>query len=81
MENAQARESVRAYIIKSVSVKQLEDDADLFGSGLASSLFAIQLMTFIEKNFSIKVTMDDLDMSNFKTVNAILNFIEKKKPA
>lgn len=81
MENAQARESVRAYIIKSVSVKQLEDDADLFGSGLASSLFAIQLMTFIEKNFKIKVTMDDLDMSNFKTVNAILDFIEKKKPA
>ncbi len=73
------KEIVRQYILESINLTELEDDFDLFESGVVNSLFAIELMTFLEKSFAIKVTMDDLDMENFKTVNAILQFVEKKK--
>nr|WP_242785617.1 hypothetical protein [Bacillus cereus] len=36
-------------------------------------------MTFLEKEFAIKVTMDDLDMDNYKSVNSIGNFIRNKQ--
>lgn len=55
----------------------LDDDFDSFEAGIVSSLFAIELMTFLEKNFNIKVTMDDLDMQNFKLVNAASRFVRR----
>ena len=35
-------------------------------------------MTFIEKTFAIEVGMDDLDIENFKSLNATTAFVLKK---
>lgn len=78
IENA-PHDVIRKYILKAVNVSALNNTDDIFESGLVNSLFAIQLMTFIEKSFSIKVTMDDLDLNNFKSVNAISQFVKSKQ--
>lgn len=70
---------VSQYILDNVGMDSIDFDMDIFEEGLVSSLFAIELMTFIEKNFAIKVTMEDLDMNNFKTINSIQSFINKKQ--
>lgn len=70
---------VSDYILENINVSQLDHDVDIFEEGLANSLFAIELMTFLEKAFNIKVTMDDLDMNNFKSVNCITAFVRSKK--
>jgi methoxymalonate biosynthesis acyl carrier protein len=57
----------------------LNDDDNLFESGIVNSLFAVQLMTFLEKTFIIEVTMDDLSMENFESVNATSLFVERKQ--
>jgi acyl carrier protein len=36
-------------------------------------------MTFLEKAFDIKITMEDLDMENFKSVKATSAFVMMKK--
>jgi acyl carrier protein len=54
------------------------DDEDLFASGLVNSLFAMQLVLFVEKEFSIKVDNEDLDLDNFRSVSAITGFIQRK---
>ena len=56
----------------------LDDDDNLFESGIVNSLFAVQLMTFIEKTFAIEVEMDDLDIENFKSLNATTAFVVRK---
>lgn len=78
MEANAAQKKINDYILQNVSLDSLDYDLDIFDEGLVSSLFAIELMTFLEKNFAIKVTMDDLDMDNFKSVNSITQFIEYK---
>ncbi len=70
---------IRDYILENVNLPGLEDDFDIFESGIVNSLFAIELMTFLEKSFGIKVTMDDLDMSNFKSVKAAGEFVYRKR--
>lgn len=70
---------IRLYILENIGIPELADDFDIFESGIVNSLFAIELMTFLEKSFHIKVTMDDLDMDNFKSVNAINDFLMRKK--
>ena len=51
---------------------------NLFESGIVNSLFAVQLMTFIEKTFAIEVGMDDLDIENFKSLSATTAFVSRK---
>jgi methoxymalonate biosynthesis acyl carrier protein len=72
------KEIVRSFILSSVSLPDLDDDANLFESGIVNSLFAVQLMTFIEKTFGVEVGMDDLDIDNFKSVNATSAFVARK---
>ncbi len=74
-----AKDIIRGYIMENMRVSDLGDDFDIFDSGMVNSLFAIELMTFLEKTFSVKVTMDDLDMANFKSVNAAACFVQRKK--
>ena len=72
------KETVRRFILSSIDFTYLDDDDNLFESGIVNSLFAVQLMTFIEKTFSIEVGMDDLDIENFKSLNATTAFVLKK---
>jgi acyl carrier protein len=76
---AQVRETVRRFIVSAITITTLDDDANLFESGIVNSLFAVQLMTFIEKTYAIDVGMDDLDMENFLSVNATTAFVLRKR--
>jgi len=73
------KETIRNFILDSINIPNLTDDDNLFESGIVNSLFAVQLMTFIEKSFNIEVTMDDLSMENFESVNATSSFVERKQ--
>ena len=72
------KETVKRFILDSINISHLDDDDNLFDSGIVNSLFAVQLMTFIEKNFAIEVEMDDLDIENFKSLNATTAFVVRK---
>ena len=72
------KETVRSFILSSITIPELDDDDNLFESGLANSLFAVQLMTFIEKAFAIEVAMEDLDIENFKSLNAMTALVLRK---
>jgi methoxymalonate biosynthesis acyl carrier protein len=72
------KETIKRFILSSIDFTQLEDDDNLFESGIVNSLFAVQLMTFIEKAFSIEVGLDDLDIENFKSLSATTAFVLKK---
>ena len=72
------KETVRNFINNSINIDGLGDDENLFESGIVNSLFAVQLMTFVERSFGIEIGMEDLDVENFKSVNATAAFINRK---
>jgi acyl carrier protein len=71
-------DAVRSFISASVNIRDLDEDENLFESGIVNSLFAVQLMTFIERTFGIEVGPDDLDIENFKSLNATAAFVNRK---
>ena len=73
------KDTIKNFILESINIPNLQEDDNLFESGIVNSLFAIQLMTFLEKSFNIEVTMDDLSMDNFQSINATSLFVEKKQ--
>jgi len=72
------RATVKGFIARASNVEELDDDVNLFETGIVNSLFAVQLMTFLEKTFAIEVGLDDLDIENFKSVNATTAFVVQK---
>ncbi|GGO22431.1 hypothetical protein GCM10010116_45250 [Microbispora rosea subsp. aerata] len=57
----------------------LADDEDIFASGYVNSLFVMQLVLMIEREFAITVEDEDLDFANFRSVNALVDFVSRKR--
>ena len=72
------RAKIRAFILSSIHIPDLADDDNLFESGIVNSLFAVELMTFLEKTFAVEVTPDDLDIANFQSIDACADFVTRK---
>ena len=75
------KNTIKEYINSNANVTDIEDVCVIFEEGIVSSLFAVQLMIFLEKTFSIKIRMDDLNLENFKSISEIANFVTEKKRA
>ncbi|WP_031108464.1 acyl carrier protein [Streptomyces sp. NRRL S-146] len=73
--------SVRQFIGEHVQDGELGDDHDIFATGSVSSLFAVQLVMWVERSFGITVHPTDLDIENFRTVNHVVRFVEARRAA
>ena len=63
---------------RSFNGRDIADEDDVFALGFGNSLFAIQLVTFVEGEFEIEIESEDLDMDNFRSVLAISSLVERK---
>ncbi len=78
MGTEENKQKIRLFLTRYISKKNLGDEENFFASGFVNSLFALQLVMFVEKEFKIKVENEDLDLKNFNAVNAIAQFVERK---
>ncbi|MBO3459437.1 acyl carrier protein [Aetokthonos hydrillicola Thurmond2011] len=69
---------IRKFLSQYFGDYNLQDDENIFSLGFVNSMFAIQLVLFIEKEFQLTVDNEDLEFENFKSINAIYNLLEKK---
>jgi acyl carrier protein len=58
--------------------RDFADDEDIFASGYANSLFVMQLIGMVEKEFGIVLEDEDLDFDNFRSIAAIAQFVARK---
>lgn len=75
------QDKIKSFIVTFVRKPDLDIDEDLFASGLVNSLFAMQLVLFVEKEFGIKIENDDLEISNFRTIGAVAELVQRKAAA
>jgi methoxymalonate biosynthesis acyl carrier protein len=59
----------------------LAADDDIFALGLANSLFALELILFVEKAFGIHVDDEDLELANFRSARAMAGLATRKRAA
>ncbi|PJI09444.1 MULTISPECIES: acyl carrier protein [Clostridium] len=70
---------IKNFLSRYFTNYELKDDEDIFSLGFVNSLFAMQLVMFIEKEFSITIENEDLDLSNFKSINSMIKLIDSKR--
>jgi len=65
---------------KGINIDDISNDTSLLESGMIDSVNMVQILSFIEEQFSIKVEDNELIPENFDTINSILNLIKGKLP-
>jgi len=74
----ETKDKIRAYLLRFFRNADLQDDTDIFAAGFVNSLMAMQLVMFVEKEFGIAVEDEDLDVENFKSVDAIAALVQRQ---
>ncbi|MDP4177077.1 MAG: phosphopantetheine-binding protein [Bacillota bacterium] len=69
---------VRKFMERFFRNQEIADDENIFEKNFINSLFAMQLVLFIEKEFGVEISNDDLDLEKFKSINSICELIESK---
>jgi methoxymalonate biosynthesis acyl carrier protein len=74
----QAKERLRAFLGRHIGGRVMGDDEQIFARGFVNSMFAMQIILFLEKNFQIAIADTDLELKNFQTINAMVELIARK---
>jgi len=81
MTTEQSKAKIAGYLARFFPGHDLREDEDIFSLGFVNSMFAMQLVTFVEHDFGITVENEDLELDNFRSINAIARLVEGKRAA
>ncbi|MFJ2774386.1 acyl carrier protein [Streptomyces sp. NPDC087300] len=75
------KEAIRDFLSQHTR-RTWEDEQDIFAQGAVSSLFAMQLVVFLEKTFHVVIGGADLQLDNFRTVRTMSTLVSRlQEPA
>jgi methoxymalonate biosynthesis acyl carrier protein len=72
---------IKEFLSRFFKSHDLQPGDDIFALGFVNSLLAMQLVAFVEKEFGIAVQDDDLDLDNFRSIEAISRLVARKTGA
>ena len=67
------------FMSRSFDGRAIGLEEDIFDAGFGNSLFAMQLVTFVEQAFDVEIDSEDLDIDNFRTIARVAALIERKR--
>ena len=73
------REEIEKHISELTNSPDIDHSLNLFESGLLTSLDVLDLLAFIENEFEIFISDEDLGIDNFGSIDKIVKFVEKSK--
>ncbi|HXU33291.1 MAG TPA: acyl carrier protein [Thermoanaerobaculia bacterium] len=76
MDDTQAK--IKEFLSRFFKNHDLQPSEDIFSLGFVNSLLAMQLVAFVEKEFGLTVEDEDLDLDNFRSIDAISALIARK---
>lgn len=78
------KSKIRTFIIDNFlfgNADGLRDDTSFLEEGIIDSTGVLELITFLEEEFSIKVDDDELIPENLDSINKVGDFLQKKMSA
>jgi acyl carrier protein len=73
------RGKIEQFLLRMFRVKHLGAEEDIFSLGAINSLFAMQLILYLEKEFQIRIENKDMDLNYFRTLTSITELVERKR--
>jgi methoxymalonate biosynthesis acyl carrier protein len=76
-----ATTQILAFISGRYPQVEISETDNIFQIGFVNSLFAMELVMFIEKTFSVTVPNDELRIENFHSAQSMTELVERLTPA
>lgn len=79
-KSALVTDKVKAYVMEETFADggKINDETLVFKEGYFDSMGFVRLVSYLENEFRIKISDEDLVESNFESINAISSFVSKK---
>ena len=74
-------EHIKNFILKNLYFAEssaLSDDVSFLAEGIIDSMGALELVTFVESEFGIRVDMSEVVVKNFDSIGKLANFVRRK---
>jgi acyl carrier protein len=72
---------LRAFLDPRLGGHTVAEHDDIFALGYVNSLFAMQLVVFMESEFAVRLGPQDMDFDNFRTIDSLVRLITAKTAA
>ena len=72
------KKKIVTYLTKFFPSHELADEDDFFSLGFVNSMFAIQLVNFVEHEFGIEIENEDMELDNFRSIGALIALVQRK---
>lgn len=69
------KDQILAFVRGRYPQAEIGESQDIFSLGFVNSLFAMELVMFIEKTFEITIPNDELRIDNFRTANSMVELV------
>ena len=75
------REKLRNFISETTftDIEKIKENTLLFEEGIFDSLGFLSLISFLKEEFGVEVENQELNEENFESINAVVEFISRKK--
>lgn len=70
------QEKILEFFIEKKKADGLSFDTDLFKGGYIDSLFALEMVVYLEDTFHIRLRNADISEANFRTIDAIAAVVD-----
>jgi methoxymalonate biosynthesis acyl carrier protein len=75
LDDVASLQGIAQLFVKELNVEVPSIETDLIETGILDSLTFLELLVQIEKRFSIKVCMEELDIESFRSIPKIVAFV------
>ncbi|TNF22217.1 MAG: acyl carrier protein [Rhodobacteraceae bacterium] len=79
MQDKAIKDQISEFMAQAFSGAVIAHDQDIFEAGFGNSMFAMQLVNFVEVTFGIEVDSDDLDIDNFRSIDRVAALVQRKR--
>lgn len=69
---------ILAFLADALGLMDIDRRDDIFALGYVNSLFALELVTFVERRFALAIDVADLDLDNFRSVEKMAELVRRK---
>ncbi len=81
MNENDIKQSLTRFFREQFQVDLSSTSEDLIEAGILDSLMLIDVVMFMETEFSVTTELDDLEMENFLTIDNMARFVAERQPA
>lgn len=75
------QDRISKLLSERIHIEAPSAETDLMESGLLDSLSLVEMMAGLEEEFGIKISFDEIELDNFRSVARIAEFVSQQSEA